>query len=81
MPPPPASVAQEPCRGDHHRVDPDGDEQMGEINMIFGGSMSITLKTQGRKLEREISLAQLIEPRTKMMWSDIDISFGPEDHS
>jgi hypothetical protein len=81
MPPPPASVAQEPCRDDHHRVDPDGDEQMGEINMIFGGSMSITLKTQGRKLEREISLAQLIEPRTKMMWSDIDISFGPEDHS
>jgi hypothetical protein len=30
---------------------------MGEINMIFGGSMSIASKTQGKKLEREISLA------------------------
>jgi hypothetical protein len=53
---------------------------MGEMNMIFGGSLSITLKTQGKKLEREISLAQCIEPRRKMRWSDVDISFGPEDH-
>jgi hypothetical protein len=53
---------------------------MGEMNMIFGGSLSITLKTQGKKLEREISLAQRIEPRRKMRWSDVDISFGPEDH-
>jgi hypothetical protein len=30
---------------------------MGEINMIFRGSMSIISKTQGKKLEREISLA------------------------
>jgi hypothetical protein len=48
--------------------------------MIFKGSMSIISKTQGKKLEREISLAQCIEPRRKMKWSDVDISFGPEDH-
>jgi hypothetical protein len=54
---------------------------MGEINVIFGCSMSITLKTQGKKLEREISLAQCIEPGRKMKWSDMDISFGTEDHS
>jgi hypothetical protein len=48
--------------------------------MIFKGSMSIISKTQGKKLEREISLAQYIEPRRKMKWSDVDISFGPEDH-
>jgi hypothetical protein len=54
---PPAPVPQEPHRGEHRQVDPDGDEQMEEINMIFGGSMSIALKTQGKKLEREISLA------------------------
>jgi hypothetical protein len=50
MPPPAAPVAQEPRRGDHYRVDPDGDEQMGEINAIFKGSMSIALKTEGKKL-------------------------------
>jgi hypothetical protein len=56
---------------------------MGEINKIFeggGGSMSIALKTQGKKLEQEISLAQCIEPGRKMRWSNMDISFGPEDH-
>jgi hypothetical protein len=54
---------------------------MGEINVIFGGSMSIASKTQGKKLEREISLAQRIEPGRKMKWSDMNISFGSEDHS
>jgi hypothetical protein len=39
---------------------------MGEINIIFRGSMSITSKTQRKKLEREISLAQRIVPRRKM---------------
>jgi hypothetical protein len=53
---------------------------MREINVIFGGSMSITLKTQGKNLERDICFAQCIEPRRKMKWSDIDISFRPEDH-
>jgi hypothetical protein len=53
---------------------------MGEINVIFGGSMSIFSKTQEKKLEREISLAQRIEPGRKMKWSDMDISFGLEDH-
>jgi hypothetical protein len=48
--------------------------------VIFGGSMSITLKTQGKKLEREISLAQRIEPETRMKWFNTDFSFGPEDH-
>jgi hypothetical protein len=31
---------------------------MGDINIIFGGSMSISSKTQEKKLQREISLAQ-----------------------
>jgi hypothetical protein len=53
---------------------------MGEINVIFKGSMSITSKTQGKKLERKISLAQCIEPERRMRWSNIDISFGPQDH-
>jgi hypothetical protein len=64
-------VAHEPCWGDHHRADPDNDKQLDEINAIFGGSLSITSKTQGKKLEWEISLAQRI---------DMDISFEPEDH-
>jgi hypothetical protein len=49
---------------------------MGEINVIFGGSMFIASKTQGKKLERKISLAQRIEPGRKMKWSDVDISLG-----
>jgi hypothetical protein len=53
---------------------------MAEFNMIFGGSMSITSKTQGKKLQREISLAQQIEPGRQMRWSDDYISFGSEDH-
>jgi hypothetical protein len=53
---------------------------MTEINVIFGGSMSITSKTQGKKLQREISLAQQIKPGRRMRWSDDYISFGPEDH-
>jgi hypothetical protein len=54
---------------------------MGEINVIFEDSMSITSKTQGKKLEREISLTQCIKPGRMMRWSDVDISFGPQDHS
>jgi hypothetical protein len=50
---------------------------MGEIYMIFRGSLSIASKTQGKKLEQEISLAQCIEPERMMRWSDIDISFEP----
>jgi hypothetical protein len=58
IPPPPAQMAQKPRRGKHHRANPpDDEEQMGEINVIFRGSMSITSKTQGKKLEREINLA------------------------
>jgi hypothetical protein len=53
---------------------------MGEINVIFGGSMSITSKTQGKKIQHEISLAQHIEPGRMMKWSDVSISFRPEDH-
>jgi hypothetical protein len=81
MPPAAAQVAQEPRRDDHHRANPpDDDEQMGEINMIFIGSMSITSNTQGKKFEREISLAQRIEPGRMMRWSDLDISFGPQNN-
>jgi hypothetical protein len=67
MPPPAAQVAQEPRRGKHYQANPpNDDEQMGEINVIFGGSMSIILKTQEKKLEREISLTQRIESRRLM---------------
>jgi hypothetical protein len=53
---------------------------MSEINVSFGGIMSIASKTQGKKLQREISLTQWIEPVRRMRRSDIDISFGSEDH-
>jgi hypothetical protein len=55
-------MAQEPRRANPAT----DDEQMGEINVIFRGSMSIASKTQGKKLEREISLAQRIEHGRKM---------------
>jgi hypothetical protein len=48
---------EDPRRGEHHREISDGDEHMTEINMIFRSSMSITSKTQGKKFQREISLA------------------------
>jgi hypothetical protein len=57
MPPLVASVPQEPQRVDQRRADFNGDEQMGEINVIFKGSMSIVSKKQGKKLQCEISLA------------------------
>jgi hypothetical protein len=53
---------------------------MGEINVIFRGRMSITSRTQGKKIQHEISLAQLIEPERMMKWSNVSISFRPEDH-
>jgi hypothetical protein len=53
---------------------------MVEINVIFGGSMSIASKMQGKKLQREISLAQCIKLGRRMRSFDVDISFGPEDH-
>jgi hypothetical protein len=74
------SAPQEPWRVDQRQVDSDGDEEMGEINIIFGGSMSIASKMQGKKLQREISLAQRFEPGRRMRWSDVDISFESEDH-
>jgi hypothetical protein len=81
MPPLAVPVAQELRRGEHHRTNPpDDDEQMEEINVIFGGSMSIASKIQGKKLEQEISLTQRLKPERMMRWSDVDISFGPQDH-
>jgi hypothetical protein len=53
---------------------------MAEINMIFGGSILIIFRTQVKKLQREISLAQHIEPGRWMKWSDDYITFKPEDH-
>jgi hypothetical protein len=53
---------------------------MAEINVIFEGSMYITSKTQGKKLQLEITLAQRIEPGRRMRWSDVGILFRPEDH-
>jgi hypothetical protein len=53
---------------------------MAEINVIFGGSMSIASKMQGKKLQHKISVAQRTEPGRRMRWFDADISFGPEDH-
>jgi hypothetical protein len=73
-------VTQEPHQGEHRQADPDNEDQMGEINVIFEGSMSITSKTQEKKLEREINLAQCIQPGRKMKWFDMDISFELEDH-
>jgi hypothetical protein len=80
MPPLTALVAQEPRLGEHRRADPDNEDQMGEINVIFGGNISIASKMQGKKLKREFTLAQRIEPGRKVKWSNMDISFGPEDH-
>jgi hypothetical protein len=77
MPPPATPAPQEPRR-DQRWVDSNGDEQIGHINMIFRGSMSITLKTQGKKIQCEISLAHRIELGRMMKWSDISISFRPE---
>jgi hypothetical protein len=77
---PAKTTVQELRRGDQRRADPDNDDQFDEINVIFGGSLSITSKTQGKKLKRKISLAQRIEPGRRMKWSKMDISFGPEDH-
>ncbi len=48
--------------------------------MIFGSTMSITSKTQGKKHYHKICLAQQIEPGRRMRWSDDYITFGPEDH-
>jgi hypothetical protein len=80
MPPPAAPAPQDPHQGEHHREISNGDEHMTEINVFFGGSMSITSKIHGKKLQREISLAQQIESGRRMRWSDDHISFGPEDH-
>jgi hypothetical protein len=80
MPPPAASARQDPHRGEHRREVSNGYEHMVEINMIFGGSMSITSKTQGKKLQREINLVQQIESGRQMRWSNDYITFRPEDH-
>jgi hypothetical protein len=44
IPPPAASALQDPHRGEHRREVSNRDKHMAEINMIFGGSMSITSK-------------------------------------
>jgi hypothetical protein len=81
MPPPVAPAPQDARWGEHRWANPpDNDEEMGEINMIFRGSMSIASKMQDKKLEQEISLAQCIKLGRLMRWSDVDISFGPQDH-
>jgi hypothetical protein len=53
---------------------------MDEINAIFGDTLSIALKTQGKKLERETNLSQHFTPDRRMKWSETGISFGPNDH-
>jgi hypothetical protein len=57
MPLPAAPLPQEPWWVNQHRVDSKGDEQKGEINVIFRGSMHITSKTYGKKFQHEITLA------------------------
>jgi hypothetical protein len=57
MPPLAASSPQDPRRGEHRREISDRDEHKVEINVIFQGSMSITSKIQGKKLQREINLS------------------------
>jgi hypothetical protein len=77
MPPPAALAPQDARQCEHRRANPPhDDEQMGDNNVIFRGSMSIISKTQGKKLEWKISLAQRIEPGRRMRWSNVDISFG-----
>jgi hypothetical protein len=53
---------------------------MGEINVLFRGSMSIASKMQGKKLQHDNSLAQRIEPARRMRWFNVDISFRPKDY-
>jgi hypothetical protein len=48
--------------------------------VIFRSSLSIASKTQGKKLKREINLAQRIKSGRRMKWSETDNSFRPEDH-
>jgi hypothetical protein len=50
------------------------------ILTILHYSMSITSNTQGKKIQREITLAQQIDPGRRMKSSDVDISFRPKDH-
>jgi hypothetical protein len=45
MSPPAALAPHDPRWGEHRREVSNGDEHMAEINMIFGGSVSITSKT------------------------------------
>jgi hypothetical protein len=48
---------------------------MDEINMFFGGSLSTASKTQEKSLK-----GRHIEPDQRMKWSEVGISFGPEDN-
>jgi hypothetical protein len=48
---PPAPTAQETRRGELHCGYPKNEDHMDEINVIFGGSLSIASKTHGKKLE------------------------------
>jgi hypothetical protein len=77
---PDKATMQDSRLGEHRWDDLNNDDQLDEINVIFEGSMSIASNTQGKKLERGISLTQRIEPERRMKWSDTDISFGLEDH-
>jgi hypothetical protein len=63
---PAPQATQEPHHGEHCRTDLDNEDQMGRINVIFGGSLSISSKTQGKKLEREINLTQCIKLDRRM---------------
>jgi hypothetical protein len=47
---PAVPTPQDPRWGEHRREIPDGDEHMAEINVIFGGSISITSNAQGKNL-------------------------------
>jgi hypothetical protein len=63
---PDKATMQDSRLGEHRWDDPNNDDQLDEINVIFEGSMSIASNTQGRKLERGISLTQRIEPERRM---------------
>jgi hypothetical protein len=73
-------AAPEPRWGGHRQANADNNEQHDKINIIFEGSLLIASKTQGKKPEQEINLAQQIELGSRMKWSDTNISFEPEDH-
>jgi hypothetical protein len=77
----PAKNAQvEQCRGEHRHAQDDDEEWFGDINMILSGSLVIASKAHGKKLKCKINLAQQLDPGRRLKWSEMEITFGPDNH-